>query len=146
MKTNNSTDICACLNCDEAIEEGDRVPCPKCGSMGRRWNTTIEERTRIREAYKLKIGRQGFPSKKKIRYEEFSGSEKRKADGEWVDKLQIFDREQDLYVEKVTLEATGEVLRDVCEPLSQHTGHGSAKFKAAPKEQAQESSGQPDPD
>jgi len=45
----------------------------------------------------------------------------------FVQKQRVIDRESDRYVERVADPDTGEVLRDVDEPLSAHRGHGSAK-------------------
>jgi hypothetical protein len=45
---------------------------------------------------------------------------------EWVDKFWRKDKPADRYVEHVVTE-TGEILRDVDEPLSDHFGRGSAK-------------------
>jgi hypothetical protein len=47
--------------------------------------------------------------------------------GRLVHFLQTFDRNADRYHEHVEDAATGEVIRHVEEPLSQHHGHGSAK-------------------
>jgi hypothetical protein len=44
-------------------------------------------------------------------------------------KHRIIDRLNDLYHELVIDDETGEVVRDVFEPLSRHVDHGSAKFK-----------------
>lgn len=46
----------------------------------------------------------------------------------FVRKDRILDRDNDRYVEKVVDPETGEVLRDVEQPLSEHQGRGSAKF------------------
>ncbi|MBN9492557.1 PepSY domain-containing protein [bacterium] len=45
----------------------------------------------------------------------------------FVQRIRILDRDNNRYVEKVVDPETGEVLRDVEEPLSDHRGHGSAK-------------------
>lgn len=45
----------------------------------------------------------------------------------FVEKIRILDRDNNRYVEKVVDPETGEVLRDVEEPLSEHQGRGSAK-------------------
>jgi hypothetical protein len=68
------------------------------------------------------------PGNRKPIAESFSGSQLRKADGDYVDKERLIDRENDRYKERVVTE-DGEVLRDVDEPLRVHQGRGSAKFK-----------------
>ena len=136
MEDSSSEESCSCGECGLAIQETQRTPCPVCGSMRRIWQVTSRERIKIRESLKLDIRRQGFPSRKQPRISEFSGSEKRRVDGEWVTKTRLIDKEKDLYVEKVTLETTGEILRNVSESLSKHVGHGSAKKAATPMEKA----------
>ncbi len=55
---------------------------------------------------------------------------KRRDAGDRLILLQrLQDRDNDLYKEKVENLETGEVIRDVTERLSEHRGHGSAKFK-----------------
>jgi hypothetical protein len=49
------------------------------------------------------------------------------ASGRMVKKDRLIDRVNDLYVEKVADADTGEVLREVEEPLSEHINRGSAK-------------------
>lgn len=44
-----------------------------------------------------------------------------------MDYHQDIDRENDWYEETVTNPDTGEVVHHQAEPLSDHTGHGSAK-------------------
>ena len=47
--------------------------------------------------------------------------------GDWSTVERSFYRNIDLYVELITNWRTGEVIRYVAEPLSQHVGHGSAR-------------------
>lgn len=65
--------------------------------------------------------------KKKPFYELFQGADFRADNGRWIQKIRLFDRRNDRYVEHVVDEETGEVYRDVDEPLSSHLGHGSDK-------------------
>jgi len=44
-----------------------------------------------------------------------------------VKRVQEIDRENDEYKESVTNAETGEIIHSCEEPLSSHTGHGSAK-------------------
>lgn len=59
--------------------------------------------------------------------ETFSGSELSRSLQRFMHKVRIIDRDNDRYLEKVVDPETGEVLRDVDEPLSEHQGRGSAK-------------------
>ena len=50
------------------------------------------------------------------------------ADGEcWVTFERIIDKAQDLYSKRYVDQETGEIIYECEEPLSQHTGRGSAK-------------------
>jgi hypothetical protein len=49
--------------------------------------------------------------------------------GELMLKERIIDRKNNYYKESVVNVDTGEVVRDIEQPLSEHTGRGSAKFK-----------------
>jgi hypothetical protein len=80
---------------------------------------------------RLRIGGTTFkhkrPGKKKPLKEVFVGSQLRKAVGDYIDKRRVIDRENNWYEEYVETE-TGEVLRNVAHPLSEHTGRGSDKL------------------
>ncbi|MCI0565415.1 MAG: hypothetical protein MN733_43675 [Nitrososphaera sp.] len=72
----------------------------------------------------------GVRSGKKKRHEfesivgyEFNSKE------QMMKKERTIDRKNNLYSEKVIKEDTGEVVRLVEEPLSEHKGHGSEKHK-----------------
>ena len=64
--------------------------------------------------------------KKKHRYETHSYPDTNK-DGVLVNVRRTFDRENDRYIEVVTIEETGEIIHEKNEALSSHYGHGSAK-------------------
>jgi len=49
--------------------------------------------------------------------------------GNLMEKERIIDRRNNLYKEIVTNIDTGEIVRDVEQKLTEHIGHGSAKFK-----------------
>jgi hypothetical protein len=46
-----------------------------------------------------------------------------------VHRHRAIDRDNDLYVERVTDYETGEIIHECQEPLSSHINHGSAKKK-----------------
>jgi hypothetical protein len=85
---------------------------------------------------KLKVGRvagksltrTGTKKKGKYDHEALHGHEFNIA-GNLMHKERIFDRKNNLYKERVVNTDTGEVIREVEHPLSDHTGHGSAKRK-----------------
>jgi hypothetical protein len=63
--------------------------------------------------------------------EEVSGDVYSHSLGRMVRIQRIIDRRRDLYYERVLDPVTREVLREIEEPLSQHTGRGSAKRRRA---------------
>ena len=48
-------------------------------------------------------------------------------EGQWVDFYQSVDHERDWYDKVVTDKTTGQVIREVHEPLSQHIGRGDSR-------------------
>jgi hypothetical protein len=66
--------------------------------------------------------------KKRHEFESVVGDEFN-SKGQMVKKERIIDRKNNLYSERVINEDTGEVVRLVNEPLSEHKGCGSAKHK-----------------
>jgi hypothetical protein len=60
-------------------------------------------------------------------YESVTGAEPRRDGKGWVYIRKIIDREKDRYVEHIVDYHTGDVLRDVDEPLSKHLGHGTER-------------------
>jgi len=64
--------------------------------------------------------------KKRHEYEAVVGNEFN-SKGQMMKKERIIDRKKDLYSETVTNEDTGEIVRKIVEPLSQHKARGSAK-------------------
>lgn len=123
----------SCGACGAVAEEDEPavdVPptCSACGSANCRavliGSTVLTIRDRV-EGWVLTPAR---PSKKRAAEHFISGADIRRSTGELVEKIRHIDRENDRYYEKVTDEA-GVVLHHVDEPLSEHWGHGSAKFK-----------------
>lgn len=76
-----------------------------------------------------KVKDPSLPSKKNPRVDFFSGADLRKSDGKWMSKERVIDRDNDIYREVVVYPETGQTIHCNEEPLSEHFGHGSAKFK-----------------
>ncbi len=121
-----------CRECETIIDEASDLPfekhspCPKCGSKSRIVNEHIEDTVIFHGKLGLKArhGQTGKPF-----YESISGSDLNHKTGEWMKIERVIDRENDKYKEKIINPKTKEVLRHCEEPLSQHTGHGYAKYK-----------------
>ena len=61
--------------------------------------------------------------------EEWRGYEFSKDGHHLMSKARILDRNEDCYKELVINTDTGNIVHNVEHPLSEHTGHGSAKIK-----------------
>jgi hypothetical protein len=70
-------------------------------------------------------------SSKKPFYEYFGGAEWSHRFQKFMAKIRIIDRRNDLYREEVTDPDTGDRLHHCSEPLSMHSGRGSAKKKSS---------------
>ena len=126
-----------CANCHEEIDEVFgipeklRKPCPKCGSLGRHMELSCQDGIKL-EDHLLRRFKHIEPSltgKEKVRLDEITGEELNQGSGKWVQKEWWIDRDHDpaWYYEKVTDIKTGETIRYCYQPLSEHTGRGSAK-------------------
>jgi hypothetical protein len=68
-----------------------------------------------------------IPGQKRSPLEEKIGVERSASTGALVHITRIVNRANDQYMERVVDVKTGEVLRDVMEPLSAHRGRGDAR-------------------
>lgn len=124
-----------CRNCGKSLDEptdldpAHRQPCPKCASLSRKMSVGLPgEMPPPHSSLKGRGRHAGATGKRKWSIETFTGADWSHSLQRFVRKVRILDRDNDRYVEKVVDPETGEVLRDVEEPLSEHQGHGSAKF------------------
>lgn len=120
-----------CGACDAMLEEDphglaeQRVPCPYCGSLLR----CFKVRMSVTVPLKIKMRSKGrCPDRKRPFIEQTIGDDLHRKTGRWMRLLRIIDRDKDRYYERVTDPATDEIVHECDEPLSDHTGHGSAKL------------------
>lgn len=138
-----------CANCNvvlnEKLDGSTHPPCPNCGSVYRHVLATAEEEVplRIREDTRTDIKDPSRRSKDKLRRQILSGDSLHHKTGKWMKRYQEIDKDADRYRKIVSDLETGEVLRDVDEPLTDHQGRGSAKGR--PKSQDSDKS-EVDPD
>ncbi len=121
-----------CGQCSEPIDEpiitptAARKPCARCGSISRNFalgiNSTIELRSSLKSIARPTVG--------KWFHKQFQGA-RLQASGLWADVIDVYDRRGNRRRERVVLE-TGEVIRDVDHPLTDHKGHGSDKGPRTP--------------
>jgi hypothetical protein len=116
----------ACGGCGREVDDfgteapTPRQPCPTCGSLSRAYGLDFEAGLTLRASLGITHvrGATGRIAKKQ------SVGDDQSHDGSWVDRTQVFNFEDDRYVEKI-VGADGAVLRDVDHPLSEHVGRGS---------------------
>lgn len=113
-----------CKNCelhldsDLGVRSADqRVPCPQCGSTFRIFELQITASV-VAEGH---LGhRLRSPGKGKWKRQEHGGDSFFRKDGRWHKLVRILDRAKNWYYEHITDAKTGEVVRHIEEPLSEH--------------------------
>jgi len=128
-------DSTECGECGSVIDtskdtDSNRFPCQNCGSIKRLHTINIVEKILAVDGYGF-IGKR--PGKKKPFVEEISMPEYSYSKKKIVHKYRLIDRDNDKYAEKVTDYQSGKIVHQCEEPLKDHFGHGSAKFRN-PKE------------
>ena len=124
-----------CSNCGQALpsdtDSPDRQPCSHCGSIDRHYHVEIQDQLEFRESVKYEMVDSTLPSnskRKKTRVKASAGYEWSRGYGKLVYKEQTIDRRNDLYREFVMDPDSRAIIHQCEEPLSEHWGHGSAKF------------------
>jgi hypothetical protein len=102
-----------------------RTPCPKCGSDARNIRRSANDSVALHSSLRLKHTRGATG---KVAQEQQVGDDFRYSDGSWVDLTRVKDYEADRYVEHIE-DDSGQVIRHVDEPLSEHRGRGSDSAK-----------------
>jgi hypothetical protein len=116
----------ACSLCGLPIDDPEPLPspCPRCGHVGRSGWSGERAHADVSLRAQAKVGR-----RKRWAVEESLEWQLDHRTGRWVKRYRLYDRRDDLYVERVFYVDTGEEVRSTQEPLSDHVGHGSAKLK-----------------
>jgi len=89
----------------------------------------VESKIGLYGSFRGQLKRPSLASDKKLRWDSFSGYEYSHKLGKTVKKDKTIDKDLDQYVERVTDIESGAIIHECVEPLSKHTGHGSAKNK-----------------
>jgi hypothetical protein len=123
-----------CGQCKRCLGEGPdpvpHVPCPDCGSTVRLYEEHCVESLRFYDSLGFKqrrLGDHGFVAKGT------GGIVRGRGTGRLERKETLLDKEKDRYFEHVEDLETGQVLRHEDHKLTEHTGHGSAKFTGGKK-------------
>ena len=118
-----------CKSCGAILYEAKgakRSPCPACGETvriveGKCLDTVVcYDHMRM----KGKHGGKGEPF-----FDSQVGASFFYKTQKWYHLERIIEKDNDLYVEIITDPKTKEIIRKIEEPLSEHQGHGSAKYK-----------------
>ena len=130
-KIDDSTE---CADCgyviDTTKDEGDKkYPCEKCGSTRRNYTASLFVELQACDGHEVKGKR---PGQKKPFVEDMSRPDYSHSKEKLVHKERLIDRDNNRYFERVTDYQTKEVIHECEEPLSDHFGHGTAKFKNEP--------------
>jgi hypothetical protein len=101
-----------------------RLPCPQCGSFTRWIHVTCSDTLRLHSKLNLKARHSG---EKRPFMEQTVGDDFHRKSGRWMALYRLIDRVKYWYHERITDAATGNVVHECSEPLTNHRGHGSAK-------------------
>ena len=130
-----------CADCGTVLQAGATAgalassdPCPNCGSTQQTVHLVFHDQVliKVRDRIEGKVKDDSFPSRKKVRKEWIQGFDVRVSKGDYVYRPREIARDNNTYREHVTEEETGTVIHSVSESLTDHFGHGSAKFKKKP--------------
>lgn len=119
-----------CKNCGASLNDEptpgsvDRTPCPTCGSKLRLFKNEISASVSFRAGLRG-VGYSVSKSKWFSKFQSEPSFHRRL--GIWAQKLMSLNKKSDSYSKTITNPETGEVIHNCSEPLSKHTGHGSAR-------------------
>ena len=105
-------------------------PCRNCGYETGHVDVMLP-RLRLEANVGMRAKSSKLPGKKTPALEARAEPAPRKSTGSSVFHERVINRLDDRYFERVTDKRTGEVIREVNERLSNHTGHGSAKANSS---------------
>jgi hypothetical protein len=123
----------SCGGCGGSVPEPGRIedqkPCPSCGSTARTFAVTLTDKAEAHDSLATKA-RHGDVGKVKPYREALGGFDYHRDSKEWRQVSRVVDREGDRYTERI-VDAAGNVVREVDEPLSDHRGRGTAKRRGS---------------
>ncbi len=122
-----------CLGCGTII--GDRLstpvdaqaPCPSCPSAQRFVALEAHDSCEIQAYEQIRLKDRQGAGPKALRIVK-AGDDFHNKSGQWNKLERVIDRRNDWYDEVIIDPSTGSVIQETHEPLSQHQGHGSAKW------------------
>jgi predicted nucleic acid-binding Zn-ribbon protein len=112
---------------DEAMSIDSREPCPQCGATARKAHARFEAELKPTSS----LHGVGYTGRKANWFAKFwSRTELFKLSNRYHKVERSLNKRADEYNEVIHDAASGELVREVHEPLSKHQGHGSAKKKS----------------
>ena len=120
-----------CVTCEAVLYEpvsDMRDSCPVCQDTRRRFDVTMKDTVAFYAHTRIRGKRAGS---NKIAFDSRSGASYFRKEQVWHHLVRQIDRENNRYVETITVLATGELVRHVDEPLTDHIGHGSDREQAS---------------
>lgn len=112
---------CWCQHCKAELPPSHTGPCPRCGKLGKHCEATAIVAVGLvaRGSSRARQKKKGFGKfKKQIEQGLYESGDPKLKKG--VNLERIIDKERDEYHEVVENAETGEIIREVHEPLSQH--------------------------
>ena len=133
MATENNSDIVRCNECKTVLNESpslprsQRTPCPVCRSLSRDNLRLVNPKLVVSvPKWRAKGKRHG---KGKSFIDQYLKRELYQETGEDRDVQRVIDHEHNIYKEIIRDSKTGRIIRECCEPLDKHVGHGYAKLR-----------------
>lgn len=118
-----------CGGCSEELYENasgapeKRIACPRCKSLNRSFSTTRTEHLTLSEWIRLKVTDENNKKQSQIQ----TGDDFHRDTRTWRKLIRVIDWGKNWYSEKIIDEKGATVFREIDEPLTDHTGRGSAK-------------------
>jgi hypothetical protein len=124
---------CWCRHCKRELPPSHTGPCPYCGKKGKDCKVIAKATVGISASLRARKKQKGVGRfTKEILQGQFPSGDPKLKRG--VDKVRIVDREKKEYHEVVENAETGEIIREVHEPLSQHKSKAGQPPKKTKKE------------
>lgn len=115
------------MDCGLKLNKNDKT-CPNCGSLKQEIIIDIVDTTTITVHEEIR-GKTKKMDLKKPLFEFKQGDSLHKKSGVWNHREMIIDRENNTYKE-IIMDKDNNIIHSCEEPLSEHFGHGSAKYKS----------------
>lgn len=127
-----------CSQCKNNLKKDDKL-CTQCGSSGRNIHLQVTDRLEIHEQLRSKLKRI-INGKTKVIQEQKIGDDYYRLKKSWSFLHRVIDRFNNHYSELIVDKLTGKVIKNKKGKLTEHTGHGSAKYRRKGKKKPKVSS------